>query len=195
VAALPGLAEAHAAQGEAAEAVGEPALAAEAYERAVELEPGNLENRRRRGALLARVGRLEDALAELLEITGQPEGRDPETFIDLGRVYGSFEPPRVEEAVAAYEQALKLDPENADAAFGVAESYRAGRQWERAISAYERVEDMAPRRKGEALLGVAWCYCLGHDLYKARFYAGLAAQAGANMRKLRSALSASCGAE
>jgi tetratricopeptide (TPR) repeat protein len=193
VGALPGLAEAHAAQGDAAEAVGEPALAAEAYGRAVEL--GNLEYRARYGALLARSGRLEDALAELLEITGRPEGRDPDTLIDLGRLYGSFEPPRVEEAVAAYEQAMKLDPGNGDAALGVAESYRAGQQWKRAISAYERVEDLAPRRKGEALLGEAWCYCQSHDLYKARFYAGLAAQAGADISKLRTALSASCGAE
>jgi tetratricopeptide (TPR) repeat protein len=195
VAALPGRAEAHAAQGDAAEAVDEPALAAEAYGRAVELEPDNLEYRMRYGELLARAGRLEDALAELLEITAQPEGRDPDTLMDLGRLYRSLEPPRIEEAVAAYERASELDPGNADAALGVAESYRAGRQWERAISAYERVEDVDPRRKAEALLGVAWCHCLSHDLYKARFYAGLAAQAGANMRKLRAALSASCGAE
>ncbi len=195
VAALPGLAEAHAAHGDAAESVDEPTLAADAYGRAVELEPGNLEYRTRHAALLTRDGRLEEALAEMLEVTDQPEGRNPDTLMDLGRVYQTFEPPRVQEAVAAYEQALELDPDNADAALGVAESYRVGRQWERAISAYERVEDVDPRRKGEALLGVAWCYCYSHDLYKARFYAGLAAQAGANIRKLRTALSASCGAE
>jgi len=192
VAALPGLAEAHAARGDAAEAVGEPALAAEAYGRAVELEPGNLEYRTRYSALLARDGRLEDALAELLEVTGRPEGRDADTLIELGRVYRSFKPPRVDEAVAAYEQALKLDPKSGDAALGVAESYRAGKQWERAISAYERVVDVAPRREGEALLGTAWCYCHSHDLYKARFYAGLAGRKGANLRKLRAALSDSC---
>jgi tetratricopeptide (TPR) repeat protein len=195
VAALPGLAAAHAARGDAAEAVGEPELAAEAYGRAVELEPRSFDYRMRHGALLARAGRLEEALAELLEITSQPEGKDPDILMELGRVYGSFEPPRVEEAVAAYAQALELEPGNADAALGVAKSYRAGGQWKRAISAYERVEDVDPRRKGEALLGVAWCYCLGHDLYKARFYAGLAAQAGADMRELRAALSASCGVE
>ena len=193
VAALPGLAEAHAAHGEAAHELGERTLAAEAYRRAVELEPGNLEYRSRYGLLLARDGRLEEALAALLEVTGRPEGQDPGTLIDLGWVYRSFKPPRVEDAVAAYEEALKLDPKNGEAALGVAESYRAGRQWARAISAYERVPDVDPRREGEALLGVAWCYCHSHDLYKARFYASLAARAGANMRKLRAALSASCG--
>jgi len=192
VAALPGVAPAHAARGDAAEAVGEVTLATEAYRRAVELEPGNLEYRIRYGALLARDGRLEDALAELVEVTSRPEGRNPDTLMEVGRVYRSFEPPRVDEAVAAYEEALKLDPGNGDAALGVAESYRAGRQWDRAIGAYERMQDVAPRREGEALLGVAWCYCLSHDLYKARFYAGLAGRSGANLRKLRAALSRSC---
>jgi tetratricopeptide (TPR) repeat protein len=192
VAALPGLAEAHAALGDAADALGEPTLAAEAYGRAVELDPGHLEYRLRYAALLSDAGRLQDALAELVEVTARPEGHEPDTLMELGRVYRSLEPPRVEEAVAAYEEALKLDPGNGDAALGVAESYRAGKQWERAISAYERVVDVAPRREGEALLGIAWCYCRSHDLYKARFYAGLAGQKGANIRKLRTALSGSC---
>jgi tetratricopeptide (TPR) repeat protein len=190
--ALPGRAEAHAAHGDAAEAAGEPTVAADAYGRAVEGEPDNLRYRLRHGALLARDGRFDEALAELLEVTSRPEGRDPETLMDLGAVYRSFEPPRVEDAVAAYEEALKLDPGNGDAALGVAQSYRAARQWERAIEAYERLPDVDPRREGESLLGVAWCYCLSRDAYKARFYAGLAAQAGANMRKLRAALSDSC---
>jgi tetratricopeptide (TPR) repeat protein len=194
VTALPGLAAAHAARGDAAEAAGEPAVAAEAYGRAVELAPGNLEYRTRYAALLARDGRLEDALAELLEITGQPDGRNADTLIELGRVYLRFEPPRVEEAVAVFDQALALDPGDADVALEVAASYRAAKQWERAIGAYERVADTHPRREGEAFLGVAWCYCRIHDLYKARFYAGLAAQAGAKMDKLRTALSNSCGA-
>ncbi len=192
VTALPGLAEAHAAHGDAAEAAGEPTVAADAYGRAVEREPDNLHYRLRHGALLARDGRFDEAVAELLEVTGRPEGRDPEILMDLGAVYRSFEPPRIEDAVAAYQEALKLDPGNGDAALGVARSYRAGRQWERAIEAYERLPDVDPRREAESLLGVAWCYCLSRDLYKARFYAGLAGQAGASMRQLRKALADSC---
>jgi tetratricopeptide (TPR) repeat protein len=192
VTALPGLAEAHAAHGDAAEAAGEPAVAADAYGRSVERDPDNLRFRTRHGVLLARDGRFDEALAELAEVTGRPGGRDPETLMDLASVYRSLEPPRVEDAVAAYEEALKLDPGNGDAALGVARSYRAGKQWTRAIEAYERLPDVDPRREGESLLGVAWCYCLSRDVYKARFYAGLAAQAGAPMRQLRAALSNSC---
>ena len=65
--------------------------------------------------------------------------------MQLGGIYRSFRPPRVAEAVAAYEKVLKLDPKNGQAALGVAESYREGRQWARAISAYERVEQAYPR--------------------------------------------------
>jgi tetratricopeptide (TPR) repeat protein len=192
VAALPGLAEAHAAQGDAADALGERTLAADAYGRAVNLAADNVGYQSRYGVLLASDGRLQDAVAALLEVTSRPEGQEPGTFVDLGQVYRSFKPPRVEEAVAAYQQALKLDPKSGEAALGVAESYRAGRQWARAIAAYERVADLDRRREGEAFLGVAWCYCESHDLDRARFYAGLAARAGAKMRELRAALSRSC---
>ena len=150
VAALPGLAEAHAAHGDAAEAAGEPAVAADAYGRAVEREPDNLRYRMRHGALLARDGRFDEALAELLEVTGRPEGQNPETLLDLGAIYLSFEPPRVEDAVAAYEEALKLDPGNGDAALGVARSYRAGKQWTRAIDVYERLAGRGPPARGRS---------------------------------------------
>jgi len=83
--ALPGLAEAHAAHGDAAEAAGEPTVAADAYGRAVEREPDNLHYRLRHGALLARDGRFDEAVTELLEVTGRPEGRDPKILMDLGR--------------------------------------------------------------------------------------------------------------
>jgi superkiller protein 3 len=194
VAALPGLAEAHAARGDAADALGEGTLAADAYGRAAGLAPANGGYRSRYGVLLARDGRLDEALAALLEVTSLPEGQAPATLIDLGWVYRSFKPPRVEDAVAAYQRALELDPKNGEAALGVAESYRAGQQWARAIDAYERVPEVDRRREGEALLGVAWCYCRRHELDRARFYAGLAARAGAKMRELRAALSRSCGA-
>ena len=96
----------------------------------------------------------------------------------LGAIYRSFKPPRVTEAVAAYEKARTLDPKNGQALLGVARSYRAGKQWARAISAYERVEQAYPRLKGEALLGTAWCHLLSGEDSKARFYTGLAVNAG-----------------
>ena len=39
------------------------------------------------------------------------------------------------------------------------------------------------------MLGAAWCYYRSGDDYRARFYTGLAARAGADVRGLRAALS------
>jgi tetratricopeptide (TPR) repeat protein len=139
-------------------------------------------------------GRLEDGLAMLLKVTARPDGQQADAYLKLGGLYRSFKPPRVAEAVAAYEKALKLDPKNGAAALGVAQSYRAARQWARAISAYERVEQTHPRLAGEAQLGTAWCHYLSGDDSKARFYTGLAARAGADVEGIRKALSGPAGA-
>ncbi len=128
-------------------------------------------------------------MAALLEVTAKPEGQTSETWMALGGIYRGMEPPRVADAVAAYEKALKLDPKNGQAALGVARSYRAGRQWTRAIAAYERVSSAFPRLDREGLLGTAWCYQLSGDDTRARFYTGLAARAGADVEPLRRALS------
>ncbi len=189
VAALPGLAEAQAAHGDAAYAVGELKLAADAYGRAATLEPGNPAYRSTYGLFLAYDGRLDEALSVLLALTGKPEGRDPRALIALGWTYRRFKPPRVAEAVAAYGEALKLDPKSGQAALGVALSYRAGKQWARAVTAYERVSAMGRRLEGEALVGTAWCYYRSGDDYKARFFTGLAVRAGGDVRALRAALS------
>jgi Tfp pilus assembly protein PilF len=187
-AARPGLAEAQAAYGTAAYNVGELKLAADAYGRAVALEPENLAYLSNYGLFLGYADRLEEGLAVLLEVTGRPDGQDVGAFINLGWIYRHLRPPRVAEAVAAYEKALKLEPKNSKAALGVALSYRAGRQWARAVTAYERVSQVNPRLDGEAMLGTAWCYFRAGDDYKARFFGGLAARAGADARALAKAL-------
>lgn len=190
VSALPGQAEAQAAHGSAAYNVGELDLAADAYGRAVELEPDNPAYLSNYGLFLGYDERLEEGLSVLLKVTGRPDGQqDPGPFINLGWIYRHFKPPRVAEAVAAYDKALKLDPKSGQAALGVALAYRAGRQWARAVSAYERVSKVDPKLDGEALLGTAWCYYRSGDDYKARFFAGLAARKGADVRGLREALS------
>jgi tetratricopeptide (TPR) repeat protein len=188
VAALPGLAEAHALRGDAAYDAGELKVAADAYGRAVELDAGNVAYRSARALYLSYDGRREEALSALLEVTSRPEGQTAEAFLALGAIQASEKPPRVGEAVAAYEKALKLDPKSSQAALGIARVYRASRQWTRAVTAYERVQTSFPRREREALLGIAWCYYLAGDDTRARFYTGLAARAGADVEPIRQAL-------
>jgi tetratricopeptide (TPR) repeat protein len=189
VVALPGLAEAHAARGAAAYNAGELKLAADAYGRASELEPGRLPYLSAHALHLSYDGRPDEGLAAMLQVTARPDAQTAAAFLQLGGIYRSFRPVRVADAVAAYEKALKLEPKNAQALLGVAESYREGRQWARATSAYERVEQAFPHLRGEALLGQAWCYYLSGDDSRAKFYTGLAVRAGADVTEIRQAFS------
>jgi tetratricopeptide (TPR) repeat protein len=187
-AAQPGLAAAQALLGDAAYNAGELKLAADACARAVELDPGNPAYRATYGLYLSYDGRRDEARSALAALAERPEVRRPDVLLALGGIYRSDEPPRVAEAVAAYEGALKLDPKSSQAALGVARSYRAGRQWARAISAYERVQTSFPRLERDALLGIAWCYYLSGDDTRARFYTGLAVRAGADVEAIRQVL-------
>jgi tetratricopeptide (TPR) repeat protein len=188
-AALPGVAEAQALHGTAAYNVGELKLAADAYGRAVALDPENLAYLSNYGLFLGYDGRMDEGLAVLQKVVGHPDGqKDAGNFINLGWLYRHFRPARVAESVAAYEKALKLDPKNAKAALGVALAYRAGGQWTKAVTAYERVSQVNPRLDGEAMLGTAWCYFRAGDDYKARFFAGLAAKQRVDVGPLRDAL-------
>jgi tetratricopeptide (TPR) repeat protein len=187
--ALPGVAEAQAALGTAAYNVGELKLAADAYGRAVALEPESVAYLANYGLFLGYDGRLDEGLQVLQKVVARPDGQsDAGSFINLGWLYRHFRPPRVAESVAAYEKALKLDPKNAKAALGIALAYRAGGQWAKAVTAYERVSQVNPKLDGEAMLGTAWCYFRSGDDYKARFFAGLAAKKGVDVGPLREAL-------
>jgi tetratricopeptide (TPR) repeat protein len=189
VAALPGVAEAHAALGTVAYNVGDLKLAAEAYGRAVALEPDNVVYLSNYGLYLGYDGRLDEGLAVLEKVVARPAGQgDAGAFVNLGWLYRSLRPPKVAESVAAYEKARKIDPKSAKAALGVPLAYRAAGQWARAIAAYEHVSQAYPRLDGQALVGTAWCHLRSGDPFKARFYTSLAVKAGADVRSLREAL-------
>ena len=187
VAEAPGRAEAHAERGRAAYNAGELTLAADAYGRAAVLDPENVTYLSSHALHLSHDGRHEEALAAMLRATERPEGPRAEDLMQLGAIYRSFRPPRVADAVGAYERALKLDPTNGRAALEVAQSYRAGQQWGKAIAAYERVSQKFPRLDAEALLGTAWSYYWSGDDTRAKFYTGLAVRAGADVTRIRQA--------
>jgi Tfp pilus assembly protein PilF len=189
-AALPGLADAHALRSVAAYNAGELKLAVESAGRAAALAPSD-------GALLSRHAlylsydrRMEEAVAAMQKALALPAGETAEALMALGEIYSGMRPPRVADAVAAYEKAFKLDAKNARPLFGIAESHRAAQQWTRAISAYERISQAFPRLDGQASLGTAWCYLLSGDTTRARFYTGEAVRGGADVGEIREALSA-----
>ena len=77
VAALPGLAEAQAALGTAAYNVGELTQAADAYGRAVALEPDNLGYQSNYGLFLGYDDRLDQGLAGCSRRSGPADAKDP----------------------------------------------------------------------------------------------------------------------
>jgi tetratricopeptide (TPR) repeat protein len=185
--ALPGLAEAHALRAGAAYNNGELKLAADEAGKAVELDPSERAYLSSHAQYLAYDRRLDEALAVMQKAMAAPEGQTAEAYMALGAVYRSFRPPRVADAVAAYEKALELDPKNGQAAIGIALSYRAGKQWTRAISAYERVSQSFPRLDAEAALGTAWCYLASGDETRSKFYTQVAVRGGADVDEIRQA--------
>src|SRR5262249_22481756 len=74
-AALPGVAEAQAALGTAAYNVGELKLAADAYGRAVALEPENVAYLANYGLFLGYDGRLDEGLQVLQKVVARPDGQ------------------------------------------------------------------------------------------------------------------------
>jgi tetratricopeptide (TPR) repeat protein len=95
----------------------DPQAAIDAYARAVEQEPSNIDARINWGSLLHEQGRLEEAervYGEALAALGD----DPVLLFNLGVLMEDLN--RRMEAVHAYQKALRLDPGLADAHYNVA---------------------------------------------------------------------------
>jgi Tfp pilus assembly protein PilF len=80
-----------------------------AYEKAVELDPGNLDYRTNLGAVLAELGQLPRAEAELTKVTAAPGYAKPDAWIYLGGAYLGAK--RYKDAVGALDKALALGPQ------------------------------------------------------------------------------------
>jgi tetratricopeptide (TPR) repeat protein len=74
----------------------------------------------------------------------------------LGLAHRTADPPRAQEAIAAYGKALTLDPKNAAAQMGLAWSHHIAKNWNDAIAAFEKAVQMEPKLNGAASLGIAW---------------------------------------
>jgi tetratricopeptide (TPR) repeat protein len=77
--------EAHRRAGAELRAAGQPQFALEQYEKALDLEPRDVESRRQRGMLLGKLGRHDEAMA-CFEAILEDEREDPETLAYVGRL-------------------------------------------------------------------------------------------------------------
>lgn len=154
---------------------------------ATELDPTNVETLTACGLIAARGGDPAAGAKMLTEATR----RDPKSvnaWMNLGWVYRSMEPPKVEESVGAYKKALELDASNTQAALGMAWAYVYSERWPEAEGAFQKVMTIDPKMAGEANFGIARTWYFRTDMAKAREFAQKAQAAGRDVAALNQAI-------
>ena len=123
-----------------------PAEALEAYQRALDKEPGHLAISRARASLLARQQRVPEAV-RLLEDTADKNPKAPEPLIDLAQL--EERTGNVPAAVAAYRRAVERAPDNAILLNNLAYLLSADpAARDEAVRLAERAQGLAPTEPG-----------------------------------------------
>jgi tetratricopeptide (TPR) repeat protein len=158
--------------------------AADAYGKAVELQPQNLNLRATYGLVLGQAGELEKGLDELKKVTGTPGYKDAAGWVNLGWIYRNLNKPQ--ESIAAYQKGLALDPQQEQAALGLGWAYQYTKEYDKAIAAYQQAIKIDPKEAApDANLGIAWCYFFKREVPQAKEYMKKAEEAGRNVAQLK----------
>ncbi len=180
---LPGNADAWALVGRAYHNARRYEDAADAYKKAVELAPTNINFRTTYGLILGQAGNLDEGLAQLLKVTGTPGYKDAAGWTNLGWVYRNMD--KAQESIQAYQKALQLDPKEEQAALGLGWAYSYTKDYDKAIQAYQQAIQIDTKEAGpDANLGIAWAYVFKRQPAQAKEYAAKAAAAGRNVSSL-----------
>jgi Tfp pilus assembly protein PilF len=177
-------AEAHALLGTAYQYTRESDNALEAYAKAVQLAAQNTDYRSTYGLLLALNKRYDEGVAELKKVVATPGYKDAAAYVNLGWVYRNMEPSNAPESIAAYTRALQIDPKNEQAALGLGWAHSYQKNYDQAITAFQKSIELDPNTRGEALNGIAWSYLFKRDVAQAKSYAEKAKAAGRNDARL-----------
>jgi tetratricopeptide (TPR) repeat protein len=173
---MPGNAEGWALLGRAYQFSGRPDDAADAYGKAVKIDPDNFGYRSTYGLLLGITGDLEGGLTQLRKVVESPGYKDEEAWVNLGWVYRNMNKPQ--ESIAAYRKALEIDPKQAQAALGLGWAYQQMKEYDKAIAAYLQAVQIDPKLAADAYTGISWCYIYKRDPAKAEEYQQKAIAAG-----------------
>ena len=150
--------EGHRNLGVVLEKQGEVAEAVAAYESYLALKE-DLVVRRTLGLLLARLGRLEEALAHLDAVGGR-KPNDPAILCELGRVYVALG--RFDEGLEIYARARAVAPNHADAHHLTGDASLRRGDVGGAITAYRRALQLQPQRISVAN-NLAWILATSTD--------------------------------
>jgi tetratricopeptide (TPR) repeat protein len=187
---LPGNPDGWALLGRAYHATGRYEDAAEAYKKAAQLAPQNLDYRSTLGLILGQAGHLDAGLAELLKVTSTPGYKDAAGWTNLGWIYRTLK--RSRKSIAAYAKALELDPKQEQAALGLGWAYSNMKDYDKAIAAYNKAIQIDAKEAGpDAHVGIAWGYFFKsvksaskQDVGRAKEFAAKAAADGRDVTQL-----------
>jgi len=185
---LPGSAEAHYYLGRAYHFTGRAKEALAPYEKAVQLAPNNLDFRTTYGLILGQNGQYDKAAAELQKVVASPGYKNTAGFTNLGFVYRSMEPPRNDDAIAAYKKALELDAKNGQAALGLAWAYQNAKRYDESIAACKQAMQLDASFAPACNQTMAWAYFLKKDFKASREALDAAEKSGAGNDRLASIL-------
>jgi len=108
----------------------------------------------------------------------------PEIYTDYGFALARLGKPQ--DALAAYQKALELDPKQEQAALGLGWAYQYTKEYDKAIAAYTQAIQIDPKEaSADANLGIAWCYFFKRQLPEARAAMDKAAAAGRSVAQLK----------
>jgi tetratricopeptide (TPR) repeat protein len=173
---MPGNADGWALLGRAYQFSGRPNDAADAYGKAVDLDPQNFSYRSTYGLLLGITGDLEGGLTQVKKVVESPAYKEEEAWVNLGWIYRNMNKPQ--ESIAAYRKALSIDPKQAQAALGLGWAYQQTKEYDKAIAAYLQAVQLDPKLAADAYTGISWIYIYERDPAKAEEYHQKAIAAG-----------------
>ncbi len=185
---LPNVAEAHALFGTASFFTGDTDGAVSEYAKALALQPDQLEWRTDYGLFLGKSGEYETAAAELQKVVTSPGYKQTAGFVNLGWVYRNSQPPRADESIRAYQQALAIDPKHAQAALGLGWAFFVGKRYDESAAAYAQAASLDASLAGEAYDGMAWDHYFKKDWTQATAFGEKARAAGRDDPRLFKAI-------
>jgi tetratricopeptide (TPR) repeat protein len=99
-----------------------------------------------------------------------------------------MKPAKIQEAQAAYNKALGIDPKNAQVHLGLGWANYYGDSYDAAITSFRNTMELDPKLKGEALNGIGWSQYFKKDMAAAKATAAQAKAEGRNVDRLVSAI-------
>jgi len=117
-----------------------------AFDKASKVDPTYIKAYTAQGILLARMNRLDDAMAKFrsaISIQGADNTSLADAYAGMGLV--NFKQKKFDDAVRAYQKAVEMDPKSDDALFNLGKTYAEQKNYEPAVDVIQKAVKLEPR--------------------------------------------------